>query len=229
MLHTTITGAKGSLPIDSIDESSLPAANYYALSHLHIDYADGNFVYSGPIFPNNFEELEELGGGSFYIIELEKSNFKLEKVSIKLKNLEVVDLEIKNALTATEQIKFELGKRDLSNKIVILKLSGKLEQGKISNINFQEIEKFVKSKNAYCFIKSTSKISSEEPTSIEVDNMEDIETAIIKNYASQNPSKFNNLIPNLINSLSLEKQEEEKAGVFEERLFSEIRKILNLN
>src|SRR3989344_1607229 len=139
MLHTSIKGAIGTLPIESIDEKELPESDYYALGHLHVDYCKGKFVYSGPIFPNNFEELEELGGGSFYIIEIEKSNFRLEKVNIKLKNLEIVDLEIKNALIATEQIKFELDKRDLSDKIVILKLSGRLEQGKISNINFSEI------------------------------------------------------------------------------------------
>jgi len=60
MLHTSIEGAVGILPIDYISEKELPESDYYALGHLHIDYADGKFVYSGPIFPNNFQELEEL-------------------------------------------------------------------------------------------------------------------------------------------------------------------------
>jgi len=58
MLHTALKEAIGALPIDSISISELPEADYYALGHLHIDFLKPNLAYSGPIFPNNFEELE---------------------------------------------------------------------------------------------------------------------------------------------------------------------------
>lgn len=229
MLHTTLNKAKGSLPIDSVDETSLPAADYYALGHLHIDYQNENFVYSGPIFPNNFEELEELKHGFFYLIDLGQFGVTYEKIDLKLKDIEVFDLEIKNALTATEQILFELSKRDLQDKLVLLRLSGKLEKGKVSNINFQQIEKYLKDKKAYTFLKSISKLSSEtEEIDVEVGKMEDIETSIIQGYISQNPSQFNSLILNLINCLNIEKQEDEKSTIFESRLFSDVKKVLNL-
>src|SRR4030042_5586291 len=64
MLHTTIDKAKGTLPIDAIETDCLPSADYYALGHLHIDFQYQNFVYPGPIFPNNFQELEDLQHGS---------------------------------------------------------------------------------------------------------------------------------------------------------------------
>ena len=69
MLHTTIDKAKGTLPIDSLEIENLPKADYYALGHLHIDFQYQNFVYPGPIFPNNFQELEDLEYGSFYIVD----------------------------------------------------------------------------------------------------------------------------------------------------------------
>jgi len=231
MLHTTLSKAKGNLPIDSVDESSLPKVDYYALAHLHIDYQDNNFIYSGPIFPNNFEELEELKQGSFYLIEINPATqqIKYEKIPIKLKEVEVIDLEIKNSLVATEQIIFELNRRNLEDKIILLKLSGKLETGKPSNINFQQIEEYVKSKNAYAFLKSTSKlISKEQEVSIKVDNMQEIEETIINKFSKENPSKFNEFIPSLIQALSIEKQEDEKTSIFEERLFSEAKKILKI-
>ena len=68
MLHTAITEAIGRIPIESISLSELPNADYYALAHLHVDFCKEKAAYSGPIFPNNFEELEELKRGTFYII-----------------------------------------------------------------------------------------------------------------------------------------------------------------
>jgi len=38
-LHTCISDAVKTLPIDSVKENELPEADYYALGHLHIDYA----------------------------------------------------------------------------------------------------------------------------------------------------------------------------------------------
>lgn len=226
MLHTTLTKAKGSLPIESVDEESLPEVEYYALGHLHINYEEGNFIYSGPIFPNNFQELEELKYGSFYIINTSGSRRRIE---IKLKDVEVVDLEIKNALTATEKIIFELDKREIKDKIVLLKLSGKLEQGKTSNINFQEIENFCTKKGAYVLLKSISQIETEEPEiNIDIGDMQNLESVIIEKYCEENPSSFNDLILPLVNALNMEKQEDEKSAIFSERLFSELKKIVNI-
>jgi len=226
MLHTSIKSAIGSLPIDSISELELPKADYYALGHLHVDYADGNFVYSGPIFPNNMQELEELKYGSFYLVDTSPSKYK--KIELKIKEVEVIDLEIKNTLTATELIKAEIQKRNIQDKIVLLKLSGKLEKGKISNINFKEIEELVM-KKAFAFLKSTSQLAVEETKiEIEASDMDKIEEEIIKNYQSTQSSDLTKLIPSLINAFSLEKQEDEKSAVFTDRLVLEIKKTLNL-
>jgi len=229
-LHTCIDDAVGNLPIDSIAKDELPEADYYALGHLHINYNKGKFVYAGPTCPNNFQEFEELGGGSFYIIET-SSSFSLDvrKIEIKIKDIEVVNIQISNALTAKDKIIAELENRELKDKIVLLRLSGKLEQGKVSNINFKEIEDFVKSKGAYSLLKNISKIITEEPEiNVEIDDVEKLEQEIINKYMQENKSKFNPMIFSLIDAFSTEKQEDETSANFNLRLFSEINKIIKI-
>jgi len=226
-LHTCIKNAVGNLPIESIKESELPKADYYALGHLHIDYEVGNFVYAGPTFPNNFQELEELKYGSFYIVNTEP--LKTKRIEIKLKDVEIIELEISNTLIATDKIISELKKRNLKDKIILLKLEGKLKQGKTSDINFKEIENLIKNEEAYVLLKSTSKLITEEvEMNIEIEDMNKLEEEIINKYSQQQESKFNSLIFQLINSLSAEKQEDEKSANFESRLLSELNKILDL-
>ena len=107
MLHTTIDKAKGTLPIDALEINSLPKADYYALGHLHIDFQYENFVYPGPVFPNNFQELEDLNYGGFYIVDTDAPD-KMEKVDLKLKEVVSIEIELQNALTATEKIISEI-------------------------------------------------------------------------------------------------------------------------
>ncbi|MBU2562354.1 MAG: metallophosphoesterase [Nanoarchaeota archaeon] len=226
MLHTTIDKAKGTLPIDAIETDLLPFANYYALGHLHIDFQYQNFVYPGPVFPNNFQELEELNYGSFYIVDTEKES-SLQKVELKLKDVVAIELKIKNALIATEQIILELEKKDLKDKIVLLRIKGELEKGKNSDIKFQKIEEFARQKQAYFLLKNTHDLKVKEiELEIEIKDAENIEEEIIKNYSEKNPSSLNELIPQLISTLSIEKQEGETTENFTNRLMEETKKVL---
>ena len=228
MLHTTIDKAKGMLPIDSLETDKLPHADYYALGHLHIDFKYENFVYPGPIFPNNFAELESLKQGSFYIVDTENNTNPLEKINLKLKEVVNLTILVKNALVATSQIIQELGTRDLQDKIVLLRLEGELEDQKTSDIKFNEIEDFVKSHGAYFMLKNTHDLKTKEvKLDIEVKEEGDVEEESIKNYSEENPSKFNDLIPLLIHSLAIEKQEGETTESFTTRLLEESKKIMN--
>ncbi|MBU2104755.1 MAG: DNA repair exonuclease [Nanoarchaeota archaeon] len=225
MLHTTIDKAKGTLPIDSIEIESLPKADYYALGHLHIDFQFQNFVYPGPIFPNNFQELEDLNCGGFYIIDTD-SQKSLQKIELKIKEVISLDFQITNALTATEKIIFELSNHDLENKIILLRIRGILENSKNSDIKFKQIEDFVKQKGAYFLLKNTHDLKTKEiELELEIKNSENIEEETIKIYSEQNPSEFNCLIPELMNSLAVEKQEGETVENFTNRLMDEAKKI----
>ncbi len=226
MLHTTIDQAKGALPIDAIETNLLPFADYYALGHLHIDFQYENFVYPGPIFPNNFQELEDLQHGSFYIVDTKAEN-SLQKIELKIKEVVPLDIKVKNALIATEQIISELDKKEIEDKIILLRVSGELEDGKNSDIKFSQIEEFAKRKNAYFLLKNTHELKTKEvELEIDIKDMENIEEEAIKIYSEQNPSDFNKLIYQLINSLSIEKQEGEKTESFTNRVLDEAKKIL---
>ena len=226
MLHTTLDEARGTLPIDSIGSGELPQADYYALGHLHIDFKYKNFVYPGPVFPNNFQELEDLKFGSFYIVNTD-SLTPLKKIELKLKDVEVFKIKVNDSLTATDQIISEISKRDINDKIILLRVRGELEKGQISDIKFQRIEEFVKQKNAYFILRNTHELKTREvELDVELKHTENIEEDSIVMFSNENPSSFNELIPQLINSLSLEKQEDEKSIVFENRLLETIKKII---
>jgi DNA repair protein SbcD/Mre11 len=227
MLHTTIDKAKGSVPMDAIETDLLPKADYYALGHLHLDYEKDGFVYAGPVFPNNFQELADLQKGRFYIVDTE-SQKPLRKIDLKIKDVVFVEFEIKDALRATDIIIYELEKRDLNDKIVLLKIRGELETGKNSDIKFQKIEDFLKQKNAYFMLRNTHDLKQKEiELEIEVKESENIEDDTVHIYSEQNPSQFNLSIPLLLNSLSIEKQEGETSETFLNRLVAETKKVLN--
>jgi DNA repair protein SbcD/Mre11 len=226
MLHTTIDKAKGNLPIDSLETELIPEADYYALGHLHIDFQYQNFVYPGPIFPNNFQELEDLGYGSFYIVDTDSLE-SLQKVELRVKDVISFNFNIKNAVTATDKIISELELSNLEDKIILLRVKGELENSKHSDIDFKKIEEFAKNKGAYFVLKNTHDLKTNElELDIEISNSENIEEETIKKYSDENPSDLNSLIPSLLNSLSIEKQEDEKTETFNTRIIEEARRIL---
>ncbi len=75
-------------------------------------------------------------------------------------------------------------------------------------------------------IKRDNLKTKEVGLEIEVKDTENIEEETIKIYSEQNPSHFNKLIPQLINTLSIEKQEGETTDNFTNRLMEESKKIL---
>jgi DNA repair protein SbcD/Mre11 len=234
MLHTTLKEAIGNIPTESIESSLLPKADYYALGHIHTNFEkeiNGKpAVYSGPLFPNNFKEFEDLKSGSFYIIEVEGYT-KVMKKEVKLKETEYFDINIEDSLTGTSKIISELQKRDLKDKIVLLKIHGNLKNGKPSDIKFQEIDQFLEKQQVYSFLKNTSRLDLEKKeyqVTVQPSDMEKVEEILVKEYEKGNPSGFNKIIFQLMDVLGLEKQEEEKNIVFESRLILGLGKIFDI-
>jgi DNA repair exonuclease SbcCD nuclease subunit len=225
MLHTTMSDALPGLDIPSVNPSKLPKADYTALGHLHLVYEKEKRVYGGPIFPNNASELEDLKHGAFYIC----STFgEIKRHQIKLKDVIILDFEITDSLLGTEKIIEKLSLLPIKDKIIILKLKGILEKGKITDIDFNKIERFVSSKGAYSFLKNTTKlIFPIADIDIQPQN-ENLEQSIISKFIQDHPHRYNELIIPLLNSLNLEKKEDELSRVFEDRLFGEINKILQI-
>jgi len=114
MVHTTIKDVVGNIPMDSVEKERLPIANYYALGHIHqrfeAKHLNSVFVYPGPIFPNNFQELADLKCGSFCMVDAEGSKIKTRSILLPLKEVIYLEIEIEDALSATERIISEIDK-----------------------------------------------------------------------------------------------------------------------
>ena len=237
MIHTTIEDVIGTIPMDSIEKTQLPLANYYAMGHIHqpfeIKEPNSHYIYPGPTFPNNFQELNDLKYGSFQLCEITNGKIQTKNIKIPIKEVVSIEIEITNALTATQEIISELDKLNLRDKIVLLKLEGTLSQGKTGDIRFNEIEEFIKKKQAYTFLRNISSIKIQESEfeieSCTTDNIENIERKILGEYSQKNPTNFNKYLPQLMTALSIEKNEDEKITIYENRLLSELKEILGIN
>lgn len=227
MLHTTIDDVAGNIPIETVNPDRLPKADYYAMGHIHVFYNEKGFVYPGPLFPNNFKELEDLKQGTFVIVDAEPSpqgkglSTKVQRVKLPTKQIEHLVIEVEDALTGTEKIIYELNKRDIKDKVILLRIYGELRRGKTSDIKFAQIEDFVKTKGAYFLLRNTHDLlSQEEEVEFKVPekDSENIEEDTIKVYSDENPSSFNSIIAELMNILSIEKQEGETVETFNNRL-----------
>jgi len=219
---------RGVLPIDCVEADKLPPADYYALGHIHVDFRYKSLVYPGPVFPNNFSEIETLENGSFYIIDTNSSN-PFEKIDIKLKDTVKIDIEVKNGTLTSEEIINELSHKNLKDKLVLLRLSGELENQKISDIKLEKIENFCFENGAYFVLKNTHDLrTSEANVDIEIKNKDNLEEEGIKEYSKENPSEFNPFIPLLMGALSIEKQDGETVDSFNTRLLDESMKTLKL-
>ncbi|MBU2615842.1 MAG: DNA repair exonuclease [Nanoarchaeota archaeon] len=228
MLHTTIDKAKGTLPIDAFETDIAPEAEYYALGHLHIDFQYENFVYPGPVFPNNFQELEDLQYGRFCIIDTEaEPQYRIKKILLKIRDVLTLNIQINDSISATSKIISELEKNELKDKIILLRIKGTLESGKNSDIKFSEIEDFAQQRGAYFVLRNTHDLKmKEEEFEIEINESNDIENETIKSYSGQNDSQFNKSISQLMNAFIAEKQEGETTENFTNRVIDDAKKIL---
>jgi len=247
MFHTSITELKPGhkSAMDSIDVSYMPKNfEYYAGGHVHIihqySFKDHkNVVYPGPIFPANFEELEELGVGGFYIVEEDKHGIiKLEREDIPIKNVFKIsiDCEHKSPEEVNEMIYAKLKGKELLNNIILIRIAGKLKSGKVSDINFREISSKCYTQGAFFVMHNTVKVVSAEYEEIKIDqkNPEDVEEAIIQEHLGQIKVKGfdveteSRITREMMHLLSSEKHEGEKVYEYEDRVKKEVDRLLEL-
>jgi DNA repair exonuclease SbcCD nuclease subunit len=220
---------------DSQPLSLLPKNfTYYAGGHPHFIYSEkhedyGTISYPGPLFPNNFKELEELKHGGFYIVE---DNVP-EWVPVKLYDVESISIECDHKVPEDieKEIKDKIKEKEFKDKIVTLRLAGTLESGKPSDIDFKNIFSLLKEKGAYTILKNSSALTSKEFEDIKVDtsNTEEIEETLIAEQIAKDDLEDKDAIEltkKLLNLLDTDKKEGEKEHDFQKRLKQEIDNIL---
>lgn len=244
MFHSALTEFKTEdlKDIESQPLSLLPKNfSYYAGGHVHYVFEKeevgyGLITFPGPVFPNNFSELEKLERGGFYILNVENDYTKAEWQPIQVYNVEKIKVDCNNM--TPEQVENELMTRikgrEYNNTIVLIRLYGILSSGKVSDINFKDIYEELNDKSAYFVMRNVSKLKSKEFEEIKVDvkSVEDVEEKIIKEHLGQ--IKVNNmkepelkLTTYLMRTLSQEKSDLTKFD-FENKLKEEINKILEI-
>jgi len=236
MLHTTISDIIENIDMNSINKEQLPSADYYALGHIHQRFNTENnnstYIYPGPTYPNNFQELVDLNHGSFQITEI-THKITTKNIQIPIKEVVFAEIEIENALTATEQIINRINKLNLKDKIFLLKLKGILGTGKSGDIKFNEIEEFIKKKEAYSYLRNISQLKIKESdiklSTNQLGDVKEVEKAIQGEWKTENPHEFNSYLPQLMNILSTEKNEDEVSSIYETRLIEELGDILKIN
>ncbi len=241
MFHTALSELKTKdlEKMEAMPLSLLPKNfDYYAGGHVHkvIEKSyEGykNIIYPGPVFPNNFKEIEELKHGGFYIYDNGKASYE----AINLFNVFSisVDCSNKSAEEIKEDIVREFSGVELIGTIVTIRLYGKMLSGKISDIGLNEIIKRMYEKNAYFVMKNTSMLKSPEFEEIKVSqgSVEDIEDRIIKEHLGQidigkSAGEEAKLIKALITAMSVEKAEGERNIDFANRIKKEAEKILGI-
>ncbi len=246
IFHSALTEFK---PEDLKDIESNPLSllpknfNYYAGGHVHYvfqkqeqDY--GLIAYPGPLFPNNFAELEKLERGGFYIVEVDENGesrgiwhpiqvYNIEKIMINCDNKTPEQIE--------EEVKNHVKNKELNNTIVLVRLSGTLLSGKPTDINFKEIYEILYNKSAYFVMRNANALTTKEFEEIKIDikSVDDVEANIIKEHLGQvkvkdlDPEKEYELTKELIRVLSQEKNELTKTD-FENKVKEEVNKVLEI-
>ncbi|MBT4576832.1 DNA repair exonuclease [Candidatus Woesearchaeota archaeon] len=216
--------------------------NYYPGGHPHFVKQKSTpeyplIAYPGPLFPNNFKELEELKQGGFYIVDVNNNNTNLTRVPIKLK--EIISLNINAENKTPEEINLELReeltKINIIDAIITIRIAGTLRSGKPSDVEFKKI--ISENQDAYIILKNTSKLKTKEFSEIKIQtgNIEEVEEAIIKDHIGQielpdiQLNENQEILTNqLMVSLNKEKIEGEKNIDFETRIIKDAIEIFNL-
>jgi len=238
LFHTAISELKPK-ELDKMEASPvslLPKGfDYYAGGHVHIianknigEYK--NVVYPGALFPNNFRELEIFKHGGYYFYDT--GHITWHPIITKEVECLYFDCNHKTPDQIEKEVLQKIKNLDVKDKIITIRIEGELVSGKASDIQMREIFGILYHKNAYFVMKSTSLVKSKEFERIQTtaSSIEEAEEKVIKENIGQ--SEINNeeeLLRNLMKSLSIEKQEGETKHEFEKRLIADINKVLKPN
>ncbi len=245
LFHTTITELlpKHLTMIDSQPLSFLPKNfNYYAGGHIHhpTQYTQENYplvTYTGALYPNNFQELEQYSNGNYYLITVENNQQTIQSIPINI--IHHIPFTLNCSDKSPEIILYEtlnhFQNQDLSNTLITLRFHGTITHGKVSDINFKEIIDKLYQQQAYMVLKNTNKLLSEQYEEIKIanHNPDTIEQELIKEHLQQfqlfDKATEQHLIESLLTTLNTLKKEGETITDFQSRIDTEMSRLLNIS
>lgn len=234
MFHTALTELKSEelSKMESSPVSLLPKGfDYYAAGHVHEVIEEeiegyGKIVYPGPLFPNNFREIEKLHYGGFYIYD----EGTLEYVPVKLFGVKSFSIDCNDLSVEQARAKAEGAVTDVQDMIVTLRLHGHLSSGKASEIGVGEIADKFYENGAYFVMKNTSALTTKdfEEVKVKEDSIEKIENQIVQEHAGNffDKEKEAELIHSFMDAFSEEIAEGERKADYEDRIKDSAQRIL---
>ncbi len=152
-----------------------PGCDYYAGGHVHkqmiLDWEGyGKIAYPGPLFPDNFRELETLELGGFYIVTEKNGTVQPEWRTVKMHEVTtvVIDAEDKSSSEVEEELRRKLEKTVVEGKIVLIRIEGSLATGKPSDIDLRRVASEQYKRGARLVKKNTSRLAAKEYEGIKV-------------------------------------------------------------
>ncbi len=237
LFHTLLTELKPAQfeMIETPSISILPKGfDYYAGGHPHFTYAKhhqgyGIIAYPGPTFPNNFKELEELHYGSFFIVTVKEGKLDVDTIKIKIKDVLSYNFNIEG-MTPKEAEELIMGRvSDYLDKIVLLRIHGRLKIGSQVDINFKRINEFMSS--AYVILKNTSKLygADFEELIVEQVSPDNIEIDIVTEFIKESKLMKKEVVNEIINVLNKDKEDGETNTDFSKRIIDDFVKTIGVD
>ncbi len=232
--HAAVTEYRpDGMQMESMPLSLLPKGfDHYASGHVHKkfvgEYDGRRLAYAGVLFPTSFDELENYESG-FYIFE----DGGMRWLDMKLFDTELVRIAADGK--RPEDIERETRERleGAKGKFVLLRVSGTLESGKPTDIDFRSLAEHAMSQGAVSMKMNRNALTTKEFEEIKIrhsSSIEEMEREIIAEHECQ--IKLGGLdgstVRELMRCLKAEKQENENASAYEERIVSEAKKVLGL-
>jgi DNA repair protein SbcD/Mre11 len=241
---------------DCIPFSYLPRGfDYYGGGHIHKrmegNMGESKIVYPGPIFGSTFEDLEQTAKGErrgFYIITFDKKLTGSEFIEIKVADIISRELQADGMSpseldrTLTEAI----SSIDVKDKIILIKLVGSLH-GRRSDIDFGKFSANLHARDALVPILNINNLTTINDTgNLEVRGTTrvEIESSIFKECVSKFKTDTNislaarekmamlcedsEMALKLLETFKMEKIENETAGIYDERISTLAKSVLNL-
>ncbi|MBI2172579.1 MAG: metallophosphoesterase [Candidatus Aenigmarchaeota archaeon] len=233
--HAAITECRPEgMKLESMPMSLLPKGfDHYASGHVHKrlewEYEGRKVMYAGVLFPTSFDELENYESG-FYIFEdgdmrwLDMRLFETKLIRIDADGKRPEDIERE----AREKLEGSKG------KFVLLRVAGTLESGKPTDIDFHSIINEAIKDGAISIKINRNALTTKEFEEIKIrhsSSIEDMEREIISEHESQIKMagiENSTAVRELMRCLKAEKQENENASLYEERIISEAKKVLEI-
>lgn len=246
MLHTALEELKPRelSGIEAPPISLLPKNfTYYAAGHVHYVLQKeipgyGLVVYPGPLFPDNFKEVEQLGHGGFYMVsaDTETKEIKAERIPVMVKNTAGLNIDCDGLSPEDIQVRLleKVRSQEFVNTIVTIRLAGNLSSGRVGDIDFKAIFTELYSRGAHFVMRNTAKLESPEfeETTVKHAAVEEIERGAIAEHAGQIPvwekDRQRAVTAQMMDSLSPERQEGERVQDYERRLLQAVQLLLGL-